>query len=287
MSPLRSTRTGREVTPRRAFGVRHPCDRGRQPEQRLRNAGRVRTRDEAGNARRRAALPCLHGERLHAGARADHAVASGPAEGRDHRRRRHGVELAAELHRTTRQMRRLRARRRRRRQGPSGQRDRGGRAGAARAARAAVARHRTSACQARRAGAHELARGRGAVERRAPDRRPAAARGAGGVGRWREGAGRPRRPRRVSRRTASSSWSFARRCRPRCDDDVFALGDCAACPWPGRGTVPPRAQAAHQQAHAPVPADPPAARRQAVAGLHATATSAPSCRSASSALSAT
>ena len=33
------------------------------------------------------------------------------------------------------------------------------------------------------------------------------------------------------------------------DDDVFAIGDCAACPWPGRhGTVPPRAQAAHQQA---------------------------------------
>lgn len=31
------------------------------------------------------------------------------------------------------------------------------------------------------------------------------------------------------------------------DDDVFALGDCAACPW-GDGTVPPRAQAAHQQA---------------------------------------
>jgi NADH:ubiquinone reductase (H+-translocating) len=37
------------------------------------------------------------------------------------------------------------------------------------------------------------------------------------------------------------------------DDDIFAIGDCAACPWPeadgGRGgTVPPRAQAAHQQA---------------------------------------
>jgi NADH dehydrogenase len=32
------------------------------------------------------------------------------------------------------------------------------------------------------------------------------------------------------------------------DDNVFALGDCAACPWPGHGTVPPRAQAAHQQA---------------------------------------
>jgi NADH dehydrogenase len=34
------------------------------------------------------------------------------------------------------------------------------------------------------------------------------------------------------------------------DDDVFAIGDCAAAPWLGRpdGTiVPPRAQAAHQQ----------------------------------------
>lgn len=33
------------------------------------------------------------------------------------------------------------------------------------------------------------------------------------------------------------------------DPDVFALGDCACCPWPGhQGCVPPRAQAAHQQA---------------------------------------
>jgi NADH dehydrogenase len=34
------------------------------------------------------------------------------------------------------------------------------------------------------------------------------------------------------------------------DDDVFAIGDCAACPWLGREgvSVPPRAQAAHQQA---------------------------------------
>ncbi|HEY1609036.1 MAG TPA: NAD(P)/FAD-dependent oxidoreductase [Paraburkholderia sp.] len=33
------------------------------------------------------------------------------------------------------------------------------------------------------------------------------------------------------------------------DDDVFALGDCAACAWPGNErNVPPRAQAAHQQA---------------------------------------
>jgi NADH dehydrogenase len=33
------------------------------------------------------------------------------------------------------------------------------------------------------------------------------------------------------------------------DDNVFALGDCAACAWPGNErNVPPRAQAAHQQA---------------------------------------
>ncbi len=33
------------------------------------------------------------------------------------------------------------------------------------------------------------------------------------------------------------------------DDDIFAMGDCAACPWPAKDTlVPPRAQAAHQQA---------------------------------------
>lgn len=33
------------------------------------------------------------------------------------------------------------------------------------------------------------------------------------------------------------------------DSNIFALGDCSACPWPGHeSTVPPRAQAAHQQA---------------------------------------
>ena len=33
------------------------------------------------------------------------------------------------------------------------------------------------------------------------------------------------------------------------DPNVFALGDCASCAWPGRDVpVPPRAQAAHQQA---------------------------------------
>ena len=33
------------------------------------------------------------------------------------------------------------------------------------------------------------------------------------------------------------------------DENIFAIGDCAACPWPGHPRpVPPRAQAAHQQA---------------------------------------
>ena len=33
------------------------------------------------------------------------------------------------------------------------------------------------------------------------------------------------------------------------DSAIFGLGDCACCPWPGHaGCVPPRAQAAHQQA---------------------------------------
>lgn len=32
------------------------------------------------------------------------------------------------------------------------------------------------------------------------------------------------------------------------DNAIFAFGDCAACPWPGHeGNVPPRGQAAHQQ----------------------------------------
>lgn len=35
------------------------------------------------------------------------------------------------------------------------------------------------------------------------------------------------------------------------DDDIYALGDCAACPWPEKGPqafIPPRAQSAHQMA---------------------------------------
>ncbi len=33
------------------------------------------------------------------------------------------------------------------------------------------------------------------------------------------------------------------------DEDIYAIGDCASCPWPEKGTtVPPRAQSAHQMA---------------------------------------
>ncbi len=34
------------------------------------------------------------------------------------------------------------------------------------------------------------------------------------------------------------------------DPDIFAFGDCASCPWPEKnGTIPPRAQSAHQQSN--------------------------------------
>lgn len=41
----------------------------------------------------------------------------------------------------------------------------------------------------------------------------------------------------------------ARTLQTTLDENVFSFGDCAACPWPGHDeNVPPRAQAAHQQA---------------------------------------
>ena len=53
------------------------------------------------------------------------------------------------------------------------------------------------------------------------------------------------------------------------DDNVFALGDCAACPWPGNErNVPPRAQAAHQQASFLMKALAAPAGEQAVARIH-------------------
>ena len=50
------------------------------------------------------------------------------------------------------------------------------------------------------------------------------------------------------------------------DEHIFALGDCAACPQPGSDRpVPPRAQAAHQQAHLLARVACPRARGQSAA----------------------
>ncbi|RKP47472.1 NAD(P)/FAD-dependent oxidoreductase [Trinickia fusca] len=49
--------------------------------------------------------------------------------------------------------------------------------------------------------------------------------------------------------TRLGQLSVRRTLQTELDDNIFALGDCAACPWPGNErNVPPRAQAAHQQA---------------------------------------
>lgn len=49
--------------------------------------------------------------------------------------------------------------------------------------------------------------------------------------------------------TPQGQLAVRRTLQTETDDDIFALGDCAACPWPGNErNVPPRAQAAHQQA---------------------------------------
>ena len=49
---------------------------------------------------------------------------------------------------------------------------------------------------------------------------------------------------------AANQVKVSERLQSTSDENVFAMGDCAACPWSGHdGNVPPRAQAAHQQAN--------------------------------------
>jgi len=49
--------------------------------------------------------------------------------------------------------------------------------------------------------------------------------------------------------SGAGELSVRRTLQTEVDDNIFAMGDCAACPWPGNErNVPPRAQAAHQQA---------------------------------------
>ncbi len=104
-------------------------------------------------------------------------------------------------------------------------------------------------------------------ERRAAGRRPRAARGAGGVGRGREGAGLSEGPRRAGdqphqpARRAADAADDARRRRVR---DGRLRGLPVARPRHGAAARPGRAPAGD----APVQADPKAARRQAAAGLH-------------------
>ena len=105
----------------------------------------------------------------------------------------------------------------------------------------------TPARRARRAGAHRRARGRGAADGvRLADGRVLPAE----LVVWAAGVKAPDflndlgglETNRINQLVVRPTLQTTR------DDDVFAIGDCAACPWPGRGTVPPRAQAAHQQA---------------------------------------
>ena len=71
------------------------------------------------------------------------------------------------------------------------------------------------------------------------------------------------------------------------DADMFAIGDCAACRGRARSPVPPRAQAAHQQATHLVEQLRAPARGQAARSRSRTGTSARSSRSANTAPSAT
>ena len=231
--------------------LRHAGDRGRQRHQRFRHARRDGACDLPRHAR--------------AGRSASTGASSMPACARTPRRSRCGrasftspssaparpaPNLSAELHHTAARCGRLRARPDRSRQGHQHHPDRGGGphpAGAARARSSDATQQ--SARQARR---------------RRPHRR------AGGRGRARTASGSP-----TAISSPPSSWSGRPACsgpdvlrdldglevsassqlvvRPTLqttrDDDIFAIGDCAhLVPDGEKRPIPPRAQAAHQQA---------------------------------------
>ena len=83
-------------------------------------------------------------------------------------------------------------------------------------------------------GAHQRARGRGAGRRRAAGRRPRAAGRTRGLGGRRQGAGLPEGDRRPGDQPDQPARGASRRCRRPATTTVFAIGDCAACPWLGR-----------------------------------------------------
>ena len=240
---------GREITPRARVPLRHAGDGGRQHHQRFRHAGRrpstpsrwrPRSRRCASTAgwstpacgrtprpgrcgrascTSRSSAPARPGPSSPPSCTGPsaHVVAYGldridPAQGHPHHPDRGGAP------------------------------DPAGAAGAHLARRCSSLRRSASTCAT---GAGE----RGARRRRAARRRRLHPVGAGGLGGRREGAGRAARISAGWRpRGPTSSWS-PRPCRRRATPTSSRIGDCASCRARGTGTpVPPRAQAAHQQA---------------------------------------
>ena len=243
-----STTEGRQVTPRAGDRLRHARHRHRQPDQRLRHARRQGARHRAGDGGGGRALPQPPGQRLHPRQHPDRAAAAGAAAGRHHRRRRDGDGAGGRAAQDHAPARRLRARSHRSGQGHQDQPDRGRAAHPAAAARAAGEGGGQAARRPQGARAYGSAGRRGAGGRRAARQRHAHSGRAGGVGGRREGAGCAGRHRRAGDQPAQPAGGAGTLQTTR-DDDIFAIGDCAACPWPGHDhPVPPRAQAAHQQA---------------------------------------
>ena len=201
-----------------------------------------------------------------------------------------GTELAAELHRTTRAVVAYGLDRIDPEQGHQHHPDRGraphpaGAAGAA--SREATTR---AAAQARRRGPHRRAGHRGAGRRRAARRRrahPVRARGLGG-----RASRRPdvlARPRRAGGQPPQPARGARRRCRPRATPTSSRSATAPPARAPGHDRpVPPRAQAAHQQASHMLGQIRAPAARASRCSPSSTATSARWSRSASTAPSAT
>ena len=206
---------GRQVTPAREFGYDTLVDRHRQPDQRLRHAGREGARHRAGDGRSGSALPPPPGQRLHPRPYPDRAVAARAAAGRHHRRRGNGYGAGRRAAQDDAPARRLRARSHRSRHGHQDQPDRGRTAHLAAVARAAGQSGNQAARRAQGAHPHRCAGGGGAGERRQARQRDTHSGRAGRVGRRRQGAGYSGKTSLAWRPTASTSWWCATPCRPR------------------------------------------------------------------------
>ena len=244
--PFSSMKDGKAVTPR-VPSPRHAGDRGRQSQQRFRHAGGARACAQAQRPSPMRGVFHAHGQCVRARPRPAFAAAPRAVACGDHR----CPALPAS---SFRQVTTPRARWWRTGwtasmpKGRPAHPDRSRAARAAWLARAPVAIDRALAAQAGRGSEYRRTRGRGAARWRAPGRRSRPARRAGGVGgrvkaRFSSPGSTGWRPIRINqlvvRQTLQSSVN----------DDIFAMGDCAACPWPERtASCPARAGHAHQQA---------------------------------------